>query len=378
MMLKKIRAFFQIMGPVVLATCFLMVPPSCSDKSAGEAKDVADSAESVLPVDVRVVGEGGQDGALILTGALEPRNQTNLTGKIGGNIQTVAVEVGARVKKGQMLASMDQSNFALGVQQAEAVHQTAKLAADVAEADFKRVQGLKDDQSISQADYEKAELGYRAAANNLRQAEIGVSMARNNLNDSVVRAPYDCQVIARMISPGSHVDPMMGTVLFVVSDTSKLRASLKLPATRAQLVRPGDKVSIKVLSADRSFDTTIDVLTDTVDPMTHTRTAVAWVENMENPIAAGLFFEARIVSGALTGKILLPASSIREEGAGKFSVYLAIGGKAERREVTGSFLPDRGGFVVSAMLNPGDNVILESSMVREGQPVQPVSSKQGS
>jgi RND family efflux transporter MFP subunit len=358
----KLSGITAVISILILS---LALGAACSKGGDGEAKK---ETETSVPVQVVVAGEGESGSSLIFTGVLDPANQTALTGKIAGTIQTVRAEVGDRVKKGAILAMLDQSNFNLSVHQAEAACNTAKLAADVAEADWKRIQNLKTDESVSQSDFEKAELGYRSTMNNLQQAEVGLEIARNYLADSVIRAPFDGQVIARMVSPGAHVDPMIGTVLFVVAETTRLRVTLKIPETRAQLVKAGDPVSVKVASAGRSFDAKIDVITDSVDPLTHTRTAVAWIDNKENPIAAGLFFEASITPDFLKGKILLPASSIREEGA-KYFAYLVANDKAKRQEITGSYLSDRGHFITEGGVEAGAKIILEASMVRDGQSV---------
>ena len=352
----------------LLAALLLAVAPGCKGSKAGEAK-AGSYAEKPIAAEIVTAGQGTSAGVIEISGTLEPRNLTKVATKQSGILRDVLVDVGDKVKKGQALAQIDPADFELGVQNAQAAFQTAQTAFETAEADYKRMESLSKDGSLSPSDFEKVTLGYKAARNQLAQAQAGLDYAKNRLGEATIRAPYDGQIIARLVSPGSYVDPMTAPILLAIVDNSRLTATLKIPESRATMVKVGDAVTIHVPSAGREVTSKIRVMTDWVDPAAHSRTAQAFVENAKDPISSGLFFEARILPDALQGKILLPASAIRENGGGKPFVYIVDGGKAVRRDLTGAFLADRSDFVVADGVKAGDKIIREATMVRDGQAV---------
>jgi len=352
-------------GLLIIATLF-----ACSSGKNKEEMDKSSATE--LPVNVSVIaaGQGQSAGEIIVAGTLEPVNQTEVACQEGGIVQKIHVEIGDRVKKGDALASLDPTDFELGVKQAEAVYQGAKIVFETTEKDYQRFTKLRDEGSISPADYEKAELSYKAAKHALEQADVMKEAAHNRLRDSVVRAPYSGQITHRLVSLGSYVDPMMHPVMFVMVDNSRLRVTLNLPEVRAALIKQGDEAIIYIPTEQRHLKVKIDVITDSVDPITHTRTAVAWINNTgKDPLPSGIFFEARIVPSFLVGKILLPSSALRTSPDGKITAYVVEQKKALLRELTGSFLADQSEFIVESGISQGDKVILEASMVRDGQSV---------
>jgi RND family efflux transporter MFP subunit len=359
--------FRAVLAVVTIAALVGLAAPGCKKTQAEEGAGTY--AEKPIVVDVVTAGQGGSAGEIRVSGTLEPRNLTKVATKQSGLLTEVYVDVGDVLKKGQPMAQIDPSDFRLNLQNAEALYLTAQTAFETAEADYRRIETLAKDGSISPSDFEKATLGYKAAQNQLAQAQAGLDYAKSKLADATIRAPYDGQVIARVVSPGSYVDPMTAPILFGLVDNSRLTATLKVPESRAVMVKVGDAVTLRVPSAGRELKATIRVMTDWADPATHSRVAVAYLDNVKDPIASGLFFEASILPDALKGKVLLPASAIRDgEGQGTY-VYVVAGGKAVRRALKGAFLADRSDFVVEDGIQAGDQVIRESTMVRDGQAV---------
>lgn len=359
----------KVIACASLLALLLLVSIGCG-KGTDAKQDGAGTAEIAVPVKVVVAGQGQSGGQMLATGTLEPVNQTPIGCKVGGIVAAVHVEVGDRVKKGQPLVTLQLTDYQLGVQQATAAYQSAQVNFETAEKNYQRVTNLKNDGSISAADFDQATLGYKAAKYGLEQAEAAWKLAKNALGDAVIRAPYDGQVTMRMVNLGGYVDAMTHPVLLVMVDNSRLRLTLKLSEVRAAFLSPGDEIEVYLPSNEKHLMTKIEVLTDSVDAATHTRTAIAWLDNTgPDAVPGGVFFEARIIPSALKGKILLPASSIRTETDGSWSAYIAEGNKAARTELTGKFLADHSEFVVENGVKPGDRVIAEASMVRDGQAI---------
>jgi RND family efflux transporter MFP subunit len=271
---------------------------------------------------------------------------------------------------------MDTDDRLLAVRQADAGRAAAEQNFLTMEKDFKRFSALSAGGTVSTADHDRVELGYKAAKAQLQASEAQLALVRNMLDDAVLKAPFAGQITMRVAQLGGYIDPMMHPVAFVLVDASRLKATLNVPEMRAGLLAPGDEVEVTVPASQRKFTTRVTVLTDTVDPMTRARTAIAWIDNPgPDPVPSGSYFEATVTPAALKGRVLLPASAIREDG-GKTHVFVVRDGRAARREVTGRFLADRADFVVESGIAQGDEVVAEATMVRDGVAV--VVSREGS
>ena len=352
---------------LIAALLLTLATGSCGKKTEKSASVVADIA---MPVATITAGKGTSAGEFIVSGSLQPLNHTTISTEVGGTVRTVNVEVGDRVKRGQTLAQLDLADFTLGVQQAEAARDAAQIAFETAEKAYQRTVNLHKDGSASPADLDQATLGFNGARAQLEQATAMCGLARNRLSKATVRAPYDGQVTNRLVSVGAYVDAMMHPVMFAMVDNSKLRAMLDLPEMRAALLAPGDPVRLELPSLQRAITAKISVITDSVDPMSHTRTAVATVDNVgPDPLPSGIYFEAHIIPASLRGKITLPAAAVRSDADGKYTAYVALGGKAVQRTIGGRFLADNSEFIVDSGVEPGERVVVESTMVRNGQPL---------
>jgi multidrug efflux system membrane fusion protein len=363
------KRYHAVRRPSVVVGLILLLAlaAACGGKTEKSASVVADLA---MPVATITAGQGTSAGEFIVSGSLQPLNHTTISTEVGGTVRTVNVEVGDRVRRGQTLAQLDLSDFTLGVQQAEAARDAAAIAFETAEKNYQRFVSLHKDGSASPADLDQATLGFKGAKANLEQATAMCGLARNRLSKATVRAPYDGQVTQRLVSVGAYVDAMMHPVMFVMVDNSKLRAMLDLPEMRAALLAPGDAVRLALPSLQREITAQITVITDSVDPMSHTRTAVATIANAgPNPLPSGIYFEAHIVPAALRGKIMLPAAAVRTEAGGRYSAYVAQSGKAVQKAITGKFLADNSEFIVENGIETGEKVVVESTMVRNGQPL---------
>ncbi|NLH50244.1 MAG: biotin/lipoyl-binding protein, partial [Myxococcales bacterium] len=160
----------KVIACASLLALLLLVSIGCG-KGTDAKQDGAGTAEIAVPVKVVVAGQGQSGGQMLATGTLEPVNQTQIGCKVGGIVAAVHVEVGDRVKKGQPLVTLQLTDYQLGVQQATAAYQSAQVNFETAEKNYQRVTNLKNDGSISAADFDQATLGYKAAKYGLEQAE---------------------------------------------------------------------------------------------------------------------------------------------------------------------------------------------------------------
>src|SRR5207253_4189993 len=108
-----------------------------------------------------------------------PRIESRLGFRVAGKIVRRQVETGQRVKPGQLLAQLDPQDYRLAVDGARAQVAAASTNRDLAAADFKRYQALKDQNFISGAELERRETTLKAAQAQLEQAQAQLSSQSN-------------------------------------------------------------------------------------------------------------------------------------------------------------------------------------------------------
>ena len=192
------------------------------------------------------------------TGTIAARQEAKLSFKAPGRIETVSVNVGQAIRKGEIIALLDQSDFLAGVRQAEAGLKTAQAGIALAEAQVAlarvalgRMKGLYADESIPkgqlddvQAKYDMAAAGLMVAKAHEEQAAAGLEAARNQLANTVLRAPFEGVVASKSGSVGETIGP--GVPILVLADLSAAKVKFDLPESAYGKVRVGTRVDVSV------------------------------------------------------------------------------------------------------------------------------------
>lgn len=299
-----------------------MQPTSDSGKTVKAA--VAEAKMTEEPVFHEAVGTVRAEA----TGVIAARTM--------GTVTELKVREGDRVKQGDLLLLIGDSQLSDRIKQTEAAEREAKEAvksataakeaasarADIAGTTLKRQQSLVaqnvgPQQNLDQAaaaqreataSRSQAEKAIEAASARLAQAEAAVRIVKA---DSGVLAPYDGVVTARLIQAGSLANP--GTPLLTIEKTEAFRADVSVPDSLAGKIKAGDELRVAVPdAAPEPFAAKVLAVEPTADPKT--RTFIVQVKLPETPgLRSGLFVRAYIPTG--TAKtILAPETALVRYG----------------------------------------------------------------
>lgn len=133
---------------------------------------------------------------------VQARQQTALAFRVGGQIIERFVDVGQRVKVGQVLAKLDVKDAQLNLSAAQAQLENAQSALKIAEQEFRRHQQLLPINAVSRSQYDVAENQYKAALSSLKQAESAYSTSRNQTQYNQLIANKSGVITAREIEVG--------------------------------------------------------------------------------------------------------------------------------------------------------------------------------
>lgn len=196
------------------------------------------------------------------TGTLQTVDTVEVGTQVSGTIATLGVDFNDTVKRGQVVATLDQAIFLSQIQQAEAQvfrlraeHERARVQVLDAETKLKRARMLGEKQLVAATEVETAEVNtelakasLKAAEAQLTQAEGALAQAKVNLSYLVIRSPVDGIILSRNVDVGQTVAAgLQAPTLFVIArslDTLELAASVA--ESDVGRVRPGQPVAFTV------------------------------------------------------------------------------------------------------------------------------------
>lgn len=179
-----------------------------------------------------------------IDGVIQPVKQSTVSAQTGGRVVTLAVKMGDRVKAGQLLATIDDREAAVGVQRSQA--QVAQSEAEFrnAQAHYERTRELQAKGFVSKAALDMAETQFKGAQAGRDQAAAGARQAALGQGYTRVTAPYDGWVLQTHVEAGDLAVP--GKPLMTVYAPQPLRAVVQVPASRADLTRQASRVEVQL------------------------------------------------------------------------------------------------------------------------------------
>jgi RND family efflux transporter MFP subunit len=246
--------------------------------------------EDVVRVEPRELSNGP-----VLSGTLQARRAATMRAEVSGAVLEMAVEQGQQVKKGQLLARIEDVSLKDQHLAARTAVQVARNAVQMARADEARHRKLADVGVITWRDFERAQLARRQAEAQLSEAQARLALMGQQVGRTRVRAPFDGVVSERLASAGDVVQP--GAPLYTVVDPTSLRLEASVPAAQLDRLKPGTPVDFSVSGyGERSFQGRIERINPAVDPATGQVRLYVTLPNTEQSLLTGLSAEGRVAS----------------------------------------------------------------------------------
>jgi RND family efflux transporter MFP subunit len=313
--------------------------------------------KAAAPVRVATVEQASAAESLRAVGVLAPADEVRLAFKAGGVIQSIAVEQGAPVRKGQVLATLAQDEVAAAVAQARAL-------AEQSGRDLDRGRALLADEVATREQVETLETAHEVAQAQLRSALFNARHAR-------IEAPADGIVLRKLAEPDEQVAP--GQPVLIVGNTSAgwiVRASL---ADRDVVrVRTGDAAEVTLDAyPGRSFSARVVEIAAAADPQTGTYEMKVSVDPADARFVQGLVAKVTVADPEAGSVAVVPVSSLLEADGGLATVFVVAKGDVARKVSvrTGRLLGEH--IEVVAGLDLGERVVTEgAAWLDDNQPVR--------
>lgn len=351
------------------------------------------------------VEKGSLPRTVTVTGTLAADEEVVAGFKVAGRISELAVDLGSIVRKNQVIARLDPTDFLLRIEQAEAaLRQTrarlglppegadervdpektapvreARAVLDEALLNRERATSLLEKNYISKMDLDSAvsrmlvaESRYQASVEEVRdrqallaQRKSELALSRQQLADTTLYAPIDGAVRERKTSVGEFLSA--GSAVAVLVRNQPLRLKVAVPERDAAGIRVGQLTHVRVEGDQLEHTGRVVRLSPVFEKQNRTLTVEAEVENLQGRLRAGSFATAEILIDAQQSVVFAPASAIITFAGIEKVLGEKQGIAVERRIRTGRRAGNR--VEILEGIAPGDLIIGEPGNLSGGEPV---------
>jgi len=303
------------------------------------------------------------------TGRIVPDvgSEVKVAPRLSGTLRQLHVSVGDLVKRGQLIAEIDEGTLASDLRRANAELVQAQADAEYARAVEQRKRKLHDRGLVSSDELEVAERDLRRAEAASSSARAAVDAARVQLGYTKLYSPIDGVVASISTQQGETVAASFAAPTFVtIVDASRLKAVAYLDEFDVALVKPGQRVTLTV---DALPGETFGGLVRSVNPQAVVRDNVtSYVANIDftsdtaGKLRPDMTANVSIATGQRTRAIVIAERSVVRDANGQTYVFVQKGGEVEKRRVR---LGDAasGGIVVREGLAGGESIEAEPNPI---------------
>lgn len=245
----------------------LVTGMTACESEKGTEKTVA---HQTITVDVQTVTLGSIPLKVVVPGSIVPDQKALIASRLMGYIKDLNVKVGQAVKRGEALFSIDSSDIKSGILKARSGYQQAEAALMDAKLDYDRFKRLYEDESVSKQQFDKINLKYKVAQENLVAAKTNLEQAKAQLQYANVKAPFDGVVVQKMAVAGDLAAP--GNPVLALENRSSLSVQTQVSQDLYTVLRLGDTATVMVDGQKTPVTGTIYTLISAADPKTRTHT----------------------------------------------------------------------------------------------------------
>jgi RND family efflux transporter MFP subunit len=305
---------------------------------AGAGRAGARGARPPMPVEFAVAKRAPVSEQMLIVGNLIGAATVQVVPRVNGRLASVAVKLGDSVRRGQMIAKVEDMEIQEQVRQAEAALQVSKATIGQRNADLKlattnrdRSKSLYDRQLLPQQTYDDTEARYQAAMaqTDLAQAQFDQATARLEelkitLANTIIASPVDGFVGKRFLDPGASVGP--NSPVASVVDIRTVRMVANLVERDSKRVPPGTNAAVEVDAfPGEKFQGRVSRVAPVFDPATRTAEMEIEIPNSNYRLKPGMYARVQLTVDSNANALTVPRNALVEID-GKPGVFIASSG----------------------------------------------------
>lgn len=315
-----------------------------------------EKAPDIRPVQTQTVVPGGVDDSPAYSGEVRARHEADLGFRVAGKIVARKVDVGAVVKKGQLLAQIDAADARLNAEAAQAQVATAETEFSFAQAELARYRDLMEKKFISQSFYDGKLNSYKSAQARLEQARAQHAVSLNQSEYTSLAADADGVITAVLAEAGQVV--AVGQAVVRLARTQEKEVLISVPENRVAELSGVKQVGVIVLAQPaKIYRGRVRELSPVADAATRTYAARISIIDADVAVQLGMTAAVRLARPGDPQVVVLPLTAIyQKDGAPAVWVVDPAQSKVELREVKiGQYREE--GVGIAAGLRAGEIVV---------------------
>ncbi len=306
---------------VIIAIVLLVVAGVAVFFMSGASDAVSQNADRdrLLPVEVAEVDmRDAFEAEARYAGRIAASRSSNLGFERPGLLASVAVDEGAKVKAGDVLASLDTRSLEAQLAQARAQENEASARLALANVTVNRQKQLLDRKNVSEQRYDEARFNRQATAAQLAGARASIQALEVALELATIRAPYDGDIVARMVDEGTVVNA--GQPIFRLLESAALEAHIGIPPETAATLNTGTIYQVDVRG--QLYPAVLSQVLSEVDAETRTISAIFLVEAPLSDVRAGELARVVLTQEVREPGFWVPLEALSEGRRGLWAVYV--------------------------------------------------------
>ncbi|NPU85031.1 MAG: efflux RND transporter periplasmic adaptor subunit [Syntrophaceae bacterium] len=297
--------------------------------TAGCQKKETKTDEKIINVRAATVEKKSLRPSVEAVGTLKPFQEVVISPEVDGIIRKLYVEEGSSVAKGMVLAEINETDYRLDLERAEAALKQAEATLANVKVEYSRKDALYKEQLVTQQQFDDITTRVTLATGDVDRARAALSMARERYSRSRVRSPMAGAVREKRVTAGDFV--RTGTPMLWIVRSNPIKLSFSVPEKDVSSLKLGQEVDFRVDSfPGRTFTGRLMSIYPSLDEKTRTLQAEAHIPNPQGLLKPGFFARVTLYTGPAKDTVVIPITSILYENALK-KVFLVEGDRA--REV---------------------------------------------
>ena len=354
------------MGPVLV-----LLAAGCGGAD-GRNVPAEDGAEppAGLRVETLLLAPDVFEDVIEVTGSVEAIHDATLSAQSSGTVESLA-PLGKIVRRGEVVARLDQGFVIAALDQAKAQVATARASADLARDNFDRQEPLFQDSIISALEFQQLRAQLQQAEATLHSAEALHAQASEQLENTEVLAPFAGRVEAHFVEMGEQVAP--GVDVARIVDASRVRVVAGIPERFAGDIELGTEILFSV-EAYRGEPGTgrVTFAGSTINPRSRTFAVETEIDNSDGRLKPEMIVEARVLRERIDSVLVVPRVAVvrDEDGSSVFVVDRSREQASVMRKYVTTGPVYAGRVVIHAGLQTGEEVVVAGqNTLTAGEPV---------
>ncbi|WP_254884086.1 efflux RND transporter periplasmic adaptor subunit [Aquimarina sp. TRL1] len=288
---------------------------SCKSKKEEQKEEI------LRPVKYQTIGTVATQNVRTFSGVAKAGDEIELSFRSSGIITVSNIKVGQKVKKGDLIAKLDNVQANLSYEKAVSATISAKSSMKTAKSSLERMKSLYEKGSNSLSDYEAAKNAYQNALEQYESAKRNKSIQQSQVNYGYIYAPSDGTIAAKNNELNENVNP--GQVIAVLNAGEQINVEVGLPENVINKVALSMKTSLSFSALNgKKYEGTIIEISPIVDTGSSTYPVKIAIKKPETAIkpgmAANVTFDFGEQEKIPSSQLIVPVKAVGEDGNGNF------------------------------------------------------------